>query len=180
MYNKIMKKSILITGVSGVGKTSLSNKLNKMGYKSYDIDDIPGLFTMIHRETKLPIENHNNADLEKVKVMTWVCNIKKLKSIISDEQNDLAFYCGGGSNVYQMMKLFDGIILLKINLKINKHRLTTRTNNDFARIQEIQDYVMSKKDKWEKIMEEKGAIVIDAHGDLDSVVKEVIEKVKKF
>ena len=87
-----MKKSILITGTAGVGKTSLSNKLNEMGYKSYDIDDVPGLFSMVHRETKLPIKDHDNFDLEKVKVMTWICDIEKLKKLIDEEQNDLAFY----------------------------------------------------------------------------------------
>lgn len=175
-----MKKSILITGVSGVGKTSLSNKINEMGYKSYDVDDIPGLFTMIHRKTKLPIKNHDNADLEKVKAMTWICDIEKLKSLIKNEQNDLAFYCGGGSNVYQMMELFDRVILLKLNLETNKYRLSNRTDNNFAKTPEVQDYVMGKKDKWEKIMEEKGAFVVDANKDLDSIAKEVIKQAKKF
>jgi len=175
-----MKKSILITGTAGVGKTSLSNKLNELGYKSYDIDDVPGIFSMIHRETKLPIKNHDNFDLEKVKVMTWICDIENLKSLIETEQNEIAFYCGGGSNVYEFMKLFDKVILLTINLETNKHRLSTRTDNDFARTLEAQEYVLSKKDNWENEMVKKGAIVVDAHEDLDTIAKEVIDIARKF
>ena len=175
-----MKKSILITGTAGVGKTSLSNKLNELGYKSYDIDDVPGLFSMIHRETKLPIKGHDNFDLDKVKVMTWICDIEKLKLLIESEQNELAFYCGGGSNVYEFMNLFDKVILLTINLETNKHRLSARTDNDFARTKEVQEYVLNKKNDWEREMIKKGAIVIDAHKDLDFVAREVTDVVNKF
>lgn len=174
-----MKKSILLTGTAGVGKTSLSNKLNELGYKSYDIDDVPGLFKMIHRKTKLPIKNHDNFDLEKVKAMTWICDIEKLKSFIMEEKNDLAFYCGGGSNVYEFMELFDKVILLTINLETNKHRLSNRTDNDFARTPEVQEYVLNKKNDWENEMIKKGSIVVDAHKDLDSIAKEVIDIASK-
>lgn len=175
-----MKKSILITGVSGVGKTSLSNKLNELGYKSYDIDDIPGLFSMVHRETKLPIQNHDNFDIEKVKVMTWICDIPKLESIIKNEKNELAFYCGGGSNVYQFMKLFNKVILLTTNLETTKNRLSNRTDNDFARTPEVQEYVLGKKDNWESEMIKKGAIVVEAHENLSTVAKEVIGIAEKL
>lgn len=169
-----MKKSILITGTTGVGKTSLSNKLNKLGYKSYDIDDVPELFSMIHRETQRPIVDHDNFDLEKVKAMTWICNLENLKSLIQAETNDLAFYCGNGSNVYEFMQLFDKVILLTINLETNKERLSNRTDNDFARTSEVQEYVLGKKNDWENEMIKRGSIVVDAHKDLDSLAQTVV------
>lgn len=48
-----MKKSILITGVSGVGKTSISQKLNEMGYRAYDMDSEPELFSMVDKKNRI-------------------------------------------------------------------------------------------------------------------------------
>jgi len=170
-----MKKSILITGTAGVGKTSLSNKLNEMGYKSYDIDDVPGLFSMIHRQSQEPIIDHDNFNLEKVKNMTWICDLEKLKSLIEAETSNLAFYCGGGSNVYEFMQLFDKVILLTINLDTNKERLSNRTDNDYARTAEVQEYVLSKKIDWEQEMIQRGSIVVDAHRNLETIAKDILE-----
>ena len=70
-----MHKSILVTGVSGTGKSSLSKKLNDLGYKACDMDSYAGLFLMVDKQTKKPVENHDNADLEKVKAMDWICDV---------------------------------------------------------------------------------------------------------
>ena len=76
------------------------------------------------------------------------------------------------------MGLFNKVILLTINLKTTKYRLATRTDNDFAKTPEVQDYVLKDKDSWEDEMIKKGAIVVDAYKDIDSVAKEVIEIAK--
>lgn len=47
-----MSKSILITGISGTGKTTIVEELKKKGYNSYSIEDVHGLFDMYHKETK--------------------------------------------------------------------------------------------------------------------------------
>ncbi|MDO8640560.1 MAG: hypothetical protein Q7R33_03365, partial [Nitrosarchaeum sp.] len=63
-----------ITGVSGAGKSSLSQKINEMGYKAYDLDAHPDLFAMIDKKTRMPVIDHDNANLEKVKAMDWICD----------------------------------------------------------------------------------------------------------
>ena len=173
-----MKKSILITGVSGTGKTSLSRKLNEIGYKAYDMDDYPGLFTMFDKRTGKPVVNHNNADLEKVDAMDWVCDTEKLRSLIASEPADMAFYCGNASDMDTILPFFDSVILLKIGEKAMRHRLTNRTENDFGRTPEIQDWIMKWKHLYENEMEEKGAVIVDAHKSVDEVAQEVIRIAK--
>ncbi|HLD57821.1 MAG TPA: AAA family ATPase [archaeon] len=171
-----MKKSILVTGVSGAGKSAISKKLNELGYKAYDMDDFPGLFTMINQKTGEPVVGHDNSNLEKVAEMDWICDKNKLQTIISDESNQLVFYCGSASNIDEILPLFDLVILLKVSPEAMRHRLTTRTENDFGRTSEVQDWIMTWKDWWENDLQQKGAVVVDACGSLDQVVKELIKK----
>lgn len=173
-----MKKSILITGISGVGKSTVSNKLNALGYKAYDVDDIPGLCAMIDKKTGKPMVGYEHDNLEKVVGMDWICDSKKLKSIVVNESGELAFYCGISSNIDEVWPLFDLVILLKVGHETTRHRLTHRTDNDFGRTKEVQDWIMTWKDRWEADVEEKGAVVIDAHRSIDQVVEEIIEKAK--
>ena len=50
-----MNKSILITGVAGTGKSAVCDELNKLGYKALGIEDIDGLFTIVHKKTGKPM-----------------------------------------------------------------------------------------------------------------------------
>lgn len=172
-----MKKSILITGVSGAGKSTLSNKLNELGYKAYDMEEVPDLFAMFDKKTGKPVVDHDNADLKKVLDMDWICDTEKLASIIANETSELTFYCGNASDMDSILPFFDMAILLKVGEKAMRHRLTTRTTNDFGRTAEIQDWILTWKDWWENDMKEKGAIVIDTDRNVENVIKEVIEKV---
>ena len=56
-----MKERILITGVSGVGKTSVCKHLEKSGYESTDIENIEGMFEMVRKGTKEVFEDYDNA-----------------------------------------------------------------------------------------------------------------------
>lgn len=146
-----------------------------MGYTAYDIDDVEGLFTMVDKKTQQPVVNHSNDDLQKVQNIDWICSVDNLKKIIADEKSDIAFYCGNASNLDEIIPSFDLIILLKVDSEVARQRLSTRTSNDFGRTKEVQDWLLSWKDSWEREVEEKGAIVIDANRDLSIVASEVIE-----
>jgi broad-specificity NMP kinase len=173
-----MNKSILITGVAGTGKSVICNKLNKLGYKALGIEDIDGLFAMIDKKTGKQFKNFDNDNLELVKQADWICNKKKLQHLMRKKSNELVFYCGTASNLNDLLYLFDKIFLLKVNQKVLRQRLSTRTSNDFGRTAEVQRWVFSWKKWWENHMKEKGAIIIDANRSLREIANEIIKRSK--
>jgi len=162
-------------GMSGTGKSSLSQELQKMGYRAYDMDEIEGLCTMLDTKTKLPPISHNNDDLEKVKNIEWVCNIAKLRNLIETDTSPISFYCGAVSNFEEIVPFFTDLMVLKANPDAIRHRLSNRTTNDFGRTREVQDWLLNSKEEGENALVKKGVIPIDANKNLKQVAQEVIE-----
>ncbi len=173
-----MNKSILITGVTGTGKSAICDELNKLGYKAFSIEDIDGLFTMVHKKTGKPFKNYDNDNFEKVKQADWICDKKKLQRLMNKNSDGIVFYCGTASNLDDLRPLFDKMFLLKASQKILRERLSTRTSNDFGRTSEVQKWVFSWKTWWENHMKEKGVIVIDASRSLREIAENIIRRSK--
>ncbi len=171
-----MKKSVLITGIAGSGKSSISKKLKEFGFSAHDLDSVPGLFTMVNKKTRELITDHDNEDLEKVMRMDWICDTEKLTSLVEKELQQIAFYCGTATNIDEIDHLFDTTVLLKTHPKTTRKRLTERTDNDFARKSVIQDWLLGWKDEWERKIEDRGVIVVNTDKSLEEVVKEIVEK----
>lgn len=169
-----MKKSILVTGVAGSGKSAVCSEFRRCGYRAYDIEDIAGLFQMVGKKTGVVVSDHDNNNLESVKEHDWVCNIDKLRELIKMEKENIAFYCGTASNIDQLLPLFDKVILLKASPDAIRRRLSGRKSKEFGNTPEIQEWVLSWKDWWEDKMRDAGAVVVDADRDLDVIVTEVV------
>jgi len=172
-----MNESILITGIGGSGKSVISKELRKLGYKAYNMEEIKGLFKMINKKTGKPAKDYSNYDLKSVKENRWTCNKKKLQKLLKKNPKGIVFYCGTASNLDDLLPLFDKVFLLKLKRKILSERLSNRTSNDFGRTSEVQKWIFSWKNWWERHMKEKGAIVINANQDIKKVIKEIIQKV---
>lgn len=171
-----MKKSILITGVSGSGKSSICGEFIKRGYRAYDIDDVEGLFEMRDKRTGKVFDNYDNYDFEKVRHHDWVCDKDKLQKLIQKNRNGITYYCGAASNIDEILPLFDKIFLLTASPKVLCERLSTRTSNDFGRTSEVQKWILDLQKQWEDHISEKGAISIDANRDLQEVTDDIIKR----
>ncbi|KKW46425.1 MAG: hypothetical protein A3A43_03340 [Candidatus Liptonbacteria bacterium RIFCSPLOWO2_01_FULL_56_20] len=170
-----MKKSILVTGIAGSGKSTVCRELNKLGYRAHDIEDIRGLFRMLDEKTSKVFKGYNNDHLGKVRRGRWICNIKRLQKFIKSENNPLVFYCGTASNMDEVIPLFDLVVLLKSSPKVLRQRLSSRKPGNFGRTKEVQDWILSWKDRSEKTKGKMGAIVIDADGRPKEVAKNIIK-----
>ena len=172
-----MKKRILVTGFSGVGKSTITLKLRDQGYTAYDLDDMPGLFIALHKGTGKQMEYWDTADLETVKNFQWMCDKEKLQTIMDRDPAETVFYCGAATNIVDLIDLFDVVILLVASPPVLRHRLTTRTNNTWGKTKEVQDYILlERKDDRPEILKQAGAIVIDAAQPIDDVVKEILQQ----
>lgn len=126
-----MNKSVLITGVSGSGKSFICEELGKLGYKSYDIEEIDGLFNMVHKETGkiTSLDMFDNQDMEVVKQHNWVCDKVKMQKLVDKNLkksvlSNVVFYCGTASNTEEIFSLFDFVILLKASEETIRKRLS--------------------------------------------------------
>ncbi len=170
-----MNKSVLVTGVPGSGKTAMCEELKKLGYKAYNIEDMDGFFKMVNKKTKRLSKNYDNYNLESVKQHDWICDKKRLQQLIKKNSEGIVFYCGTASNIGDLLHLFNKVFLLRVNEKILRKRLSTRTSNDFGRTSEVQKWVLSWKKWWENHIQKKGAIVINANRNLKEVAKDVVK-----
>ena len=173
---KYMRRSILITGVSGSGKSEISHKLKDLGYVTYDIDSIEELSRMVDKKTRQPVAYDHHNDREKVEKMDWIYDKEKLKTLIANQRNEVAFYCGIPFNLDELLPLFNTVIVLIASRDIIRQRLTTRTSNDFGKTAEVQDWVLNGKEGLESGLQAKGAIAVDANQDINFVAKEILAR----
>jgi len=173
-----MKKKYLITGIAGSGKSSVCKQFISLGYEAYGIEDIDGMFAMYRKGTKEIFEDFDNADPEKIKKSEWLCDISKLKKLLSQQKNTIAFYCGVASNMDDVISLFDKVILLKTNPNELYRRLSTREGTEnMGNTEESRQTVLGWKDWWENEMIEKGALPLSADGSLDEIVEAIMDEV---
>lgn len=169
---------ILITGVAGSGKTTISEELNRIDKEAIDIERVDGLFSMIERATGKIAGKFDVHDIEMQKKHNWVCNIDKLKETIEANSDKNVYYCGTGGNILDTLPLFDKVFLLTASDEVLRERLTNRKNNYFAQTPEIQDWVCEYRKPFEKACKEAKVEIIDTNKELSDVVNEIVEKSK--
>jgi broad-specificity NMP kinase len=177
-----MNKSVLITGVAGSGKSYICAELSRLGYMSFDIEEIDGLFSYIDKKTKDEVKDIGGQDLRTIKRHDWVCVRERLEHLMrrnskASAKDGVVFYCGASSNLIELLPLFDKVILLVASEAVARLRLTTRTNKEFGKRKDVRDWVMSWKKWWEDQYVGKGAIVIDAGQPAAEIVTCILREV---
>jgi len=170
-------RKILITGVSGTGKTTVCKRLKNLGFEATDIENTDGMFEMYHKGTKKIFVDYDNAKAEHIKNAEWLCDVEKLKKLVESQKSEIAFYCGIASNMDDILPLFDNVIVLQPDSESLNERLKNREGTrDIGNTQSGRDVVLGWKDWWEEEMGKKGSILINANGSPEEVVKKILEK----
>jgi thymidylate kinase len=175
------KRNYLIEGVSGTGKTSVAEELQRRGYHV-----LHGDRELKYRgdpKTGEPVHEPDHAsEWDKA---VWqqehhLWDIDKVKSVIADHSKAISFFCGGSRNFSKFIDLLDGVFVLNVDdIETIYRRLderVARDPTDFGGKPEEKELVARVHRTKEDIP--SSGVVIDATQPLASVVDEILRHVQ--
>jgi shikimate kinase len=161
-------KRVLLTGMSGTGKSTVIAELAARGYKAIDTD-YNGLSELVTVPEDQPTGLDPGQD--------WVWREDRIQAILSAKDADVLFLGGCAPNQGKFYPQFDHIILLTAPTQVIVERLTTRTNNPYgSRPQDIAR-TLDLLPTVEPLLRRGAGHEIDTSVSLDEVVTEVLRLV---
>ena len=161
-------KRILITGMSGTGKSSVTAELARRGYTSVDADS-----DVYSHWVEVPA----GADAYGTTVepgRDWVWREDRMQQRLTTEDTDLLFISGSAANMRQFLPQFDHIVLLSAPADLIVKRLATRTNNDYGKHPDEVARVLGLIDTIEPLLRRVSGHEIDTSASLDDVVNALL------
>lgn len=168
-------RNYLIEGVSGTGKTTVAEELQRRGHHV-----IHGDRELAYRgnpETGEPLDEppHDSA----ADGVAWghehhIWPVDKVKSLVADQRYAKSFFCGGSRNFDHFIDLFDEVFILDVDPATLSRRLAARPEDEFGGKQAERELIARVHATKEDVP--KNGIAIDATAPFERVVDEILEK----
>jgi dephospho-CoA kinase len=167
-------KRILLTGMSGTGKSTVIRELAARGYKAVDADG---------DEFSQWVEVTDQADAEVAPVdgtRDWVWREDRMQYLLSTEDTDVLFVSGCAENMPKFFPRFDLIVLLSAPASVIVQRLRTRTTNLYGKRPEEIARVLSLVKSIEPRLRRAAGYEIDTSAPLEEVVATLLRQVQSL
>lgn len=144
---------MLLTGMSGTGKSSVVCELVARGYKAVDTDD-----GWTERQPDGRERWREDA----------------IEALLATEDADVLFVAGCEENQVRFHAQFDHIVLLSAPVETLVERLATRTNNPFGKTHEELRRILEDVETVEPLLRRVASHEIRTTAPMDEVVDEVL------
>jgi dephospho-CoA kinase len=114
-------KRVLLTGMSGTGKSTVIRELAGLGYKAIDLDE-PGWSELVNASDHPGLSASPDGQ-------EWLWREQCIQDVLSVEDADVLFLSGCAPNQVKFYSQFDHIVLLSAPVPLMIERLATRTTN---------------------------------------------------
>ncbi len=162
-------RNYLIEGVSGAGKTSVCNELQRRGYHAIHGD----------RELAYQGDPDTGTPTDGATYEHHIWHVDKVKALVANQDEAVTYFCGGSRNFSKFIDLFDGVFVLEVDLETSLRRIDERVAQDptdwggrpaereiIARVHQTEDGIP------------KNGIIIDATAPIAHVVDEILHQIE--
>jgi dephospho-CoA kinase len=157
-------KRILITGMSGTGKSSVIGELAARGYQAVDADS-PAYSEWVE------VSGDTSAlGSPEWGAKDWVWREDRMQAFLSTEDADLLFVSGCAANMSKFLPQFDHVVLLSAPAEVIVERLATRTANAYGKRPEEVARTLELMESVEPRLRRVAGHEIDTSAPLDEVV----------
>jgi hypothetical protein len=167
---KMGVRNYLIEGVSGTGKTSVCNELQRRGYHA-----IHGDRELCYRgdpKTGEPVDGAGREDDARFLHEHHIWRVDKVEALVADQRQPISFFCGGARNFHQFVDLFDGVFVLDTDFDTLNQRLAER--GEWGASASERELVARLHASKEDIPQ--NAVSIDASAPLARVVDDILSQ----
>jgi dephospho-CoA kinase len=159
-------KRVLITGMSGTGKSTVIKELAARGYKAVDAD-YNGLSELVSIP---PSSDQSGLGAER----DWIWREDRIADLLSTEDADVLFLSGTASNQGKFYGQFDHIVLLTAPASVMTERLVRRTDNRYGKDPKELVRALALKETVEPLIRRGADLEIDTSVPVDDVVERIL------
>ena len=154
---------ILLTGISGTGKSSALDELGRRGYRVVDTDD-PGWRE--YRRYPEPIDELHRGE--------WLWVEERVNALLDFDDGRALFVGGGVRNQSKFYDRFDAVVLLSASADVMLGRVARRTTNAYGKNAMEREEILADLAEVEPLLRQSCTHELDASRPLDEVVADLI------
>ena len=148
---------MLVTGMSGTGKSSALAELERRGYRVVDTDSTEWS------------EPATDGDREE-----WLWREDRMAELLAQDDGRTLFVSGCMANQGKFYDRFDAIVLLSAPADVILGRVDTRTTNDYGKAPVERELILSDLAEIEPLLRAGATHEVDATQPLQDVVRELV------
>lgn len=161
-------KRILLTGMSGTGKSTVIHELASRGYKAVDAD------TSEYSQWVEVVDDSDTPGTPVEPGRDWVWREDRIQLVLSAEDAEVLFLSGCASNMGKFLPQFDHVVLLSAPAGVLTERLRGRTGNSYGKQPGEIARVLQLMETVEPLLREAARYEIDTRASLEDVVSTLV------